>query len=313
MSSPDKDGERIWLMSEVKEITPQQWIDSFILGTAQFGMDYGITNKTGRLALHDSKSILIEAHKVGIRTLDTAVSYGESEKVLGNILSETRLSFDIITKIDGRQPIRTLTEQLEQSFRNLCVPRVSVLMVHNFEGILRKEVIDLMANLKEMGLIGKIGVSVYYPHQVEKILAADIGCGVVQMPYNVLDRRFDSFLPRLRSVGIEVHARSVFLQGLLLVDENSLDAKFRRLDASLRAINDLSRKNNIPKNALLLNYVMARTWPGKVVIGVSSVKEFRDNVRVHEYWGDCLKVVDSLNGLSLEDESLLIPSNWASL
>jgi aryl-alcohol dehydrogenase-like predicted oxidoreductase len=197
------------------------------LGTAQFGLDYGISNAAGKIPPEEVQRILAEAHRAGIRLLDTASLYGDSEAAIGRCLPPAN-EFRIVTKTPkfsgrfGAPEAILLQETFAASLRKLGVPRVYALLVHDADDLLGgggDRFMDALLALKADGLVTKVGASVYTPTQVDALLSRR-RIDVIQIPFNVLDQRLlrGGQLAALQSAEVEVHARSIFLQGSLLME-----------------------------------------------------------------------------------------------
>jgi aryl-alcohol dehydrogenase-like predicted oxidoreductase len=202
------------------------------LGTVQFGGDYGVSNPGGRTPPDEVARILALAEREDIGLLDTAALYGDSEAVLGGalrrghkfrIVSKT-LKFDAarISQADAS----ALRAGFENSLRRLRQDRLYGLLVHAAADLLRPGGELLWAALNELkreGLVEKIGVSVYTGEDIEAILLR-FRPDLVQLPLSVLDQRLiaGGQLARLKAQAVEIHARSIFLQGLLLMEDAEL-------------------------------------------------------------------------------------------
>ena len=202
------------------------------LGTVQFGQAYGIANQDGQVKLEDAASILAAARAAGIDTLDTAIAYGEAEDVLGRIGVG---GFRIVSKVPAlREPVSAVDDwvvaQLEASLARLHVPRLGGLMLHAPDDLLGPHGPAIARGLqraRDAGLADRIGLSVYSPEQLAALIDR-LPLEIVQIPANIFDRRFaeTGWLERLAANNIEVHARSAFLQGLLLMPAERVPAKF---------------------------------------------------------------------------------------
>ncbi len=206
------------------------------LGTVQFGTPYGISNTTGQTPEQEVHRILTTAASHGIRTIDTASLYGDSEQVLGRQLSVDHV-FRIVTKTprfdracisaeDGKH----LKKVFDQSCSYLRQQTVYGLLVHNADDLLTSSgayLMDAMSELKSEGRVSKIGASVYSASQIDRILER-FSIDLIQLPINVLDQRLikSGHLAALKHKDVEVHGRSVFLQGMLLMDPDRLPAHF---------------------------------------------------------------------------------------
>ena len=202
------------------------------LGTAQFGMDYGITNTQGQVPRSEVGAMLRLGKSVGIDTLDTAIAYGESEACLGESGVE---DFKIITKLSALPEEcgdvgDWVQNQLSASFFRLRVNSIYGLLLHRPMQLLEKQGKDLflaLQNLKNSGQVQKIGISIYSPDELESI-NAKFAMDLVQTPFNLLDRRLQTsgWLSRLKDAGVEIHTRSPFLQGVLLMSHGEQMQKF---------------------------------------------------------------------------------------
>ena len=214
------------------------------VGTVQFGLDYGISNASGRTPVAEARRILDLADRKGIRVLDTAALYGQSEEVLGQNLPEGH-TFAIVTKTPKFDPSRGAHEEAErleavfrQSLRRLRQPCIDGLLIHRATDLLTnggKQLFDSMVSLRERGLVRKIGASVYSAVEIEELLSR-YRLDLMQVPVSILDQRLiqGGHLSSLKKAGVEVHARSVFLQGLLLMQPDSLPAHFAGVRGLLR-------------------------------------------------------------------------------
>ena len=197
------------------------------LGTVQFGLNYGVINTNGKVQEAEVKEMLDLAQKNNINTIDTAIGYGDSEKILGNNKIE---SFNVITKIP---PLQTnlnihdwVTNQIQASLIRLKKKHLHAILFHNPNDLLTSsgnKLYEAVSNQKKNGLVKKIGISIYSPYQLEEI-SKNFDYDIVQSPLNLIDRRLEEsgWLSKLHKKNIEVHIRSVFLQGLLLLDRKYL-------------------------------------------------------------------------------------------
>jgi len=212
------------------------------LGTVQFGLDYGISNTHGKVCKSQVKDILEKALSLGINTLDCAGAYGDSEQVLGELIDKS--DFNIITKIPNLSKNETsITEYFQQSLQNLKRDKVQTLLFHSADNLIthpfKVMLFQQLNKLKNIGLVNEIGVSVYTPKQLKSI-HQQFSIDVAQVPINIFDQRFiePSFIDYCSKERIKLHARSLFLQGLLLLDENTVPEYFLPFKDKL---NDFSR------------------------------------------------------------------------
>jgi aryl-alcohol dehydrogenase-like predicted oxidoreductase len=256
-------------------------IDAICLGTAQFGSCYGIANDAGQIRASEAKEIISTASRFGIRTLDTAIAYGESESMLGSIGVD---GWEVVTKLpgvpEGCCDVRAwLASQVHGSLQRLGICKLHAILLHRPEQLLGNLGSELAAGLESMkrqGLVSKIGVSIYSADELGSICAL-FKPDIVQCPVNILDRRLDAsgWLGRLSSNGVEVHARSVFLQGLLLMPRNTIPSKFRRWAGLLDEWHSWLAENDAPSQEVCLSYVRSLSGINKIVVGVDNVAQLR--------------------------------------
>lgn len=211
-------------------------VNKLALGTAQFGLNYGIANKHGKVELSNAKKIIEQASKAKIDMLDTAVAYCDSEVTLG-IIGVAK--FNVVSKLpalpEGCDDIESwVTEQVEGSLRRLCCSSLYGLLLHRSEDLLGhsgKKLINSLNRVKSHGSVQKVGVSIYDPNELGYVMKL-MGIDLVQAPLNLIDRRLENsgWLSRLHQEGVEVHTRSAFLQGLLLVPRKKNTFKISGMD-----------------------------------------------------------------------------------
>lgn len=204
------------------------------LGTAQFGQTYGIANQSGQVSKSEVIRILNFAQEHGVDSIDTAIDYGDSERVLGQVGVG---SFNVITKLpavpdDVTDVQAWVNAMVNASLDRLGVPFVYGLLLHRpgqLSGVRGAALSIALKNIKAAGLVRKIGVSIYDPEELETILDC-LPVDLIQAPFNLIDQRLHSsgWLDRLQANGVEIHVRSVFLQGLLLMPPTAVPGKFRK-------------------------------------------------------------------------------------
>ena len=248
------------------------------LGTVQFGLAYGATHRGGRVSDAEVEAILARAAAAGIDTLDTASAYGESEAVIGQAGST---GFQIVTKTwPVRSPVfdaaaeTEVALRFEQSLVKLRRARVDALLAHDSQDLLcggGGRLWALMQRWKEQGRAGKIGVSVYDADELEAVLAR-FPVEIVQLPLNVLDQRFarSGMLAKLQKAGIEAHARSVFLQGLLLIAPDDTPPRLAHLKPWLRNWQAACAAAGAQPLAAALAFAAGQPGVTRAVIGVQS-------------------------------------------
>jgi len=281
------------------------------LGTAQFGLPYGIANTSGQVAMNVGREILFVAREAGLRTIDTAVAYGTSEARLGEIGVE---GWCVITKIPRVPPnTQNVTEWVRKtvlgSIERMHLSTLGAVLMHRSSDLLEPygdEIHDALLKLKDEGRIGKIGISIYDPDELIH-LRPQFTFDIVQAPFNVYDRRIltSGLLERLNAEGVEVHVRSSFLQGALLLRATSLPGYFSQWSHLWSAWAEwLSRYRLTPLEACL-RFVLCEKRIARAVVGVDSVNQLRE---ILVSLGDQVSVPP--DELSTDDPDLINPYRW---
>lgn len=278
------------------------------LGTVQFGTNYGISNNLGIPDDTELCKIFDIAFLNEINILDTAPSYGDAEERIG-VFSKNR--FNVISKFNNVENNKTLLNSLNKSLERIKQNQLYAYMAHNSDELISNPDLWEFLNIeKEKDRINKIGYSIYTVAQLEQLLLLEMMPDIVQIPYNLLDIKFESYLPELKSYGTEIHIRSVYLQGLFFMDAQYLPVKLQPLKSALIEIKRLSVENNLTISQLLLSYVNYNQYVDKIVIGVASSKQLLDNLR--DISTDPLNknLLEEIRLIKVTDAELLNPFNW---
>jgi len=283
-----------------KKMNPQA--GRIALGTVQFGLDYGINNHSGIVENSMVKTMLDEAIRVGINTMDTARVYGNSELILGNFDLSPWLVVSKFTITPGQSVITAF----EESIKALNINRLYGYLAHNAEELVsHPEAWGELQTLKEKGKIEKIGYSLYLPEQLEVLLRKGMQPDLVQVQYNLFDRRFEPYFGQLKEHGVEIHTRSCFLQGLFFMDEE-IHSYFKPLKNSLDSLRRLFPEKE-KRAAALLQFCLDNPYIDKVVIGLRSNEELNKNLSAL-----ALVAPGCLSDFVLPecDNNILLPYNW---
>lgn len=282
-------------------------VSKIALGTVQFGLDYGISNTSGQVLQDEVRLILNYCKEVGVNYIDTARAYGESEKVLGtNDLG----GLNLITKIiPGCATDAAALASVKTSLGQLDVESVYGLLYHSFSDWKNKNVSwNYLKELREEFGIKKIGFSLYSPEELTAILDAGIIPDLIQVPFNILDQRFTELLMETRNLGIEVHTRSVFLQGLFFKCPQNLPAHFDSIKPKLSRFREALNNENATIAATCLNFVASRPFIDRVVIGVLNMNQLKTNLaglqNANQY-----KLTDYF-GYRCENLEIINPAKW---
>tara|TARA_B100001063_G_C16745684_1_gene547342 strand:+ start:638 stop:1492 length:855 start_codon:yes stop_codon:yes gene_type:complete len=280
--------------------------NKIILGSAQFGQRYGVTNYK-KIQIKEIKKIIAFSKKKKIKFIDTAHAYGKSEKILGNINIK---GFKVITKIKINKDTKNVEKIFNKSKKNLKIKNIYGVLFHNCESLLTQKGLQLFNNLndlKKKKLISKIGVSIYDPNDFFKLKKKGFKFDIIQIPFSIFDKRFlkKDILKKMRKTGAEIHARSVFLQGLLLSDEKSIPKNFKKWSIIWKKWNNFILTNKLKKINVCLNFVLQNKYINKVVLGFTSLKEFKELFR--NYKKIDFKIIDKS---FTSDIKLINPKMW---
>lgn len=280
------------------------------LGTVQFGLPYGVANQSGQVSRQEACQILSTAWEAGLDTLDTAIAYGTSESVLGEIgVSQWRV-ISKLPPLPGEADIQQWVQQsVRDSLKRLRRESLTGLLLHHaqdFQGDNGLVLYDSLQRLKSMGWIEKLGVSIYSPDELQGIIP-QLAIDIVQAPLNVLDRRLiqTGWLPRLKSLGIEVHTRSSFLQGLLLMPPLHRPAYFDRWSELWNTWQTWLEAEDLTPLAACLGFALHQESVDRVLVGVDSCQQLREILSIAA--SNFPSVPDSLGS---DDLGLLNPSRW---
>lgn len=286
------------------------------LGTVQFGLNYGVSNTAGKTPEAEAERILRLAADNHIRVLDTAAGYGESEEVLGRTLPSQH-PFAILTKTPalrveetGDEYVERVRETFIRSLARLGQKKLYGVLAHHAEDLLSAQGEALMQALLEFrrqGLVEKVGVSVYNASQIDAILARH-PVDLVQLPASVLDQRLiaSGHLTKLKRAGIEVHARSVFLQGLLLMSPDALPAYFSTIRDHLAGYRAYLEGLGLTPLGAALGFVLGLPEVDHVILGVNSAAQLQEILAVQMAHVDAR----SMARFALTDPAMLDPSRW---
>jgi len=284
------------------------------LGTVQFGLNYGVANTTGRVSTEMADAILREAQLAGMDTLDTAIAYGESESVLGRLGVQ---SWSVVSKLpavpEGCPDVaHWVRSQLHESLKRLGLQRMHGLLLHRPAQLLENVGADLytaLQSLKTEGLVAKVGVSVYGPAELDA-LWSKYKLDLVQAPLNIVDRSLvdSGWASRLKDSGVEVHTRSAFLQGLLLMPADKRPDRFNRWSDLWLEWDRWLLANGLTPVQACLRYANSLDAIDRVIVGVDTVTQLNEVVSAAD------GVMDSLPAFKpLQDDRLINPARWTQL
>lgn len=284
------------------------------LGTAQFGLNYGIANQVGKVCHKEAKSIIDLAKSTGIDMLDTAIAYGESEVSLGAVGVD---GFKVITKLpaipdDVVDVSYWVNNQIEASLKRLNIKSLYAVLLHRSEQLINTKGDELSKALKQLkvdGLAQKIGVSIYSPFELKSLMTS-CQIDIVQAPFNIIDQRLltSGWLQKLHDAGVEIHTRSAFLQGLLLMPTQSIPLKFKRWNYLWERWQDWHKNNNFLAMEACLNFALSFSEINRVVVGVDNSNQLHELIRASK-----VSNINLPSNMACTDDDLVNPSNWSLL
>lgn len=304
------------------------------LGTVQFGLDYGISNHHGQVDKAQVADILVLAECLGIDTLDCAGAYGNSEQIIGELLTSSpqQSNFNLVSKIPAlSRGQSSIAEYFSQSLINLQTDTIDTLLFHHADNLLshpnRAEFFQQLQKLKKQQRVKRIGASLYSPAQLMS-LSEQYAIDVAQVPLNIFDQRFiaDEIINLCAKKNIKLHVRSLFLQGLLFIKANNLPHYFSPYQDKLNAFSELAKHLGCSKLTLALAIVAQDLPPlltskalalktydviEKVVVGVCSTEQLTEVVSAYQQAKNLPVSTEELSMLADQRLEFINPSLWA--
>jgi aryl-alcohol dehydrogenase-like predicted oxidoreductase len=288
-------------------------VEDIVLGTVQFGLPYGIANRQGKPDIGRVREILDLAYQLGIRVLDTAAAYGDSEEVLGACGMDR---WSVITKVPSLKEIDDSSfgdvahDAVLRSLDRLGTDSLHAVLAHDCRdaaGDRGRRLHDALSPLVASGQIGRIGVSVYGPEDMEGIDAGN--AQIIQTPLNVFDQRFitSGAAARLSAAGGELHVRSVFLQGLLLMPAKHRPARFAPWAEELACFDGEVEASGLDPAAYCLGYAAGQAAVSRCVLGVETAQQLWQLVAAFEA---SQQASHDAHNLGSDDPGLIDARHW---
>lgn len=281
------------------------------LGTAQFGLPYGVSNHDGQPSSQACAAILRDARLAGINTLDTAIAYGSSESVLGELGVQ---DLQVITKLPAvpqacPNVANWVSEQISQALARMGKQQLEGLLLHRPAQLnmpFGQTLYNALQEQKEKGLVRKIGISIYAPQELDA-LPEGMHLDIVQSPLSIIDQRMitTGWAQRLKDQGVELHIRSIFLQGLLLMSTAQRLPRFARWQRLWQTWDRWIAQTGLSPLQACLLYALSLPWPDKIVVGVNSAAELAEILQAIEG-----KLPATPADLPCHDAELLNPALW---
>lgn len=278
------------------------------LGTAQFGLNYGLNKK--KVNIQNIKKIIRHLNKIKIKKIDTAILYGQSEKILGSLSLK---KWEVTTKIPSYKisygnPEEWTRRQIKKSLKFLKVKKLHGVLFHNPDDLFNdngKRIYKELERLKKKRFIKKIGISIYDFYKLNKIIKL-FKIDIVQAPFNIIDRRLlKSSLIKLKEKNkIELQVRSIFLQGLLLKNLKYKNKIFFRYKSIWNSLHHWLSKNSFDIIDVCINDCLRYKF-NTIVIGFENLNQFK---RVLNY--KKINKLRLLSNFSSNDINLINPAKW---
>lgn len=281
--------------------------NKIILGTVQLGIPYGINNSLGKPSEEDAFQILDYAFNKDIRTLDSADGYGDALSVIGHYRTRSDRSFNIINKFKVDSSV--IFEKLQKTLMILTEKSLYCYMYHHYPDYVSGKVRKELNELRRIGVIQKIGVSLYEVDQLARVID-DSDISIIQLPVNLLDLNRDkiALLQKAKLRGKEVHARSVYLQGLFFKDPETLTGNLIPMRPYLDKIRMMSKNHSIDIKKAAINHILQKDFIDYVVLGIDHVSQLVENLTLIDSNLDT-SMFEGLE-VSSADAYLLNPANW---
>lgn len=287
--------------------------NKLILGTVQFGLDYGINNSEGKPSGRTIKKILDIAFENKIEILDSAEAYGNAQECIGDYHRNSSNTFKVITKFStARTDLPdSIIDRVKHNLKTLRVHTLHTYMFHTFKDFetyydrFKKD----LQYLKENDLVERIGVSLHSNEEIKKTLQYDI-IDVIQFPFNCFDNihQRENVFSIIENRPVEIHTRSVFLQGLFFKNKNDLKGKMKVFEPYLSQLNEITT-GEVKMNDLALHYVYGQSFIDHILIGVDTAEQLQSNLESLKK-NISEEILQEVNRIHVKEASMLNPVNW---
>jgi len=289
-------------------------LNRLALGTVQFGLPYGISNQVGQVSRAEAKAMLQLAKVNGINTLDTAIAYGDSETCLGEVGTQ---GFKVVTKLPAVPDSCTdvnawVVQQVNESLLRLDLTEIHGLLLHRSDQLLGLNgamLYQALKALKDNGQVQKIGISIYTPTELDALIPR-YRFDLVQAPFNLVDQRLcrTGWMRRLKDEDVEIHTRSAFLQGLLLMSQADMPDKFSPWSGLWHTWNQWMLEKEVSAVQASLAFPLKYPEIDRVVVGADNLSQLAQIVSAAN-----ISLQADLPEIHCDDENLINPANWNRL
>lgn len=296
-------------------------VNKLVLGTVQFGLDYGINNPNGKPSREKSLAMLDFAYKKGIRIFDTASAYGDAEEILGEFMKSrgltdkikiiTKLKPNIVDEASG-EPYDIILENLSLSLKRLNREYVDGYLFHTPAYIKDEKLVACLVKLKEQGLVKNIGVSIYEEEDALHAAKLDL-VDYIQVPYSIFDQRLNKtdFFKIAKENNKTVFARSAFLQGLFFIPEDKIPAHLEKVKEYFQELDAIINKYGLTRQRAALLFSDQNKNIDYVVFGVDNIDQLIEDIEIAEKninYQQCLKELEE-KFINIE-KNIIFPSLW---
>jgi aryl-alcohol dehydrogenase-like predicted oxidoreductase len=289
-------------------------MSKLILGSAQFGMNYGVSNKIGKIDNQEIKKIFQFSQENSIDTVDTAMSYGNSEELIGIYNNNLKVISKLPPIPKKCNDIKMwFNLEIKHSLERLKLKKLHGILLHKPDDLLGEnglKLSELLNSLKRNGTVSKIGISIYNLSIIDKYLDL-IKIDIIQCPFNIIDQRLinSDIGAKIHGQGIEIHARSIFLQGLLLMPSKERPEYFQKWSLLWSKYDKFLNFHNISSIQACIDFILSNELIDKFVVGIDSLQHLNEVVGLTKQ--SPLKNNYKFNGLSSSDPNLINPSLWS--
>lgn len=283
---------------------------SFILGTVQLGMKYGINNERGKPSLEEAEDILSLAKEEGIQILDTAEAYGNSQEIIGSFHKKSHTQFKVMTKFKNLPEKHTLSEWSERTNKKLGIDKLYALLLHDFATYSQLSSEQVQA-IKSQIHCEKIGVSLYTLKELE-LVAQRNDIDLIQLPFNLLDSSPEKIkiLESLKRNNIILHSRSCFLQGVYAMALDALPEHLHPLSQELGKLQELAMSQGLSLLELALRYNFSQPLFDGHLLGVDSVDQLKQNLKSLNAGSLSPVIQEAILKIQPANADLINPSLW---
>lgn len=280
-----------------------------VIGTANFEKKYGIFPKRKNLKNSEIERIASIAKKNRVEKIDTAISYFAENKLRKLSLKKWKITTKIPSVENSKNIKKSIIKSVKKSIEKLKINNFDTILLHDPSQLFsekKKEILESLKSLKSLGLTKKIGYSVYYPKELNRLIKI-YKPDTVQIPYSIADRRFEknNFLKKIKSLGIIIEARSIFLKGLLLLTKSKRPLYFNSWKKEFLMWDNYIHNNQFDRLQVCLDFIKTKKEIDNFIIGIDSPKQFIEILKKNK------KIkTKNFHNFNLMDDNLLIPSNW---